>query len=208
MATAGERTPGHVASLVVTDPPNEFLHSRKDVVVHANPVPRIVSRQCHHSFDDVVVGNRRTDLRGRGRVGQQCVEGFRQLLVEDGSVGRQVVEEALQVVGHADRVEPQPEHLGMFGLFERELGQIHLVTESALGAHRRHEGLDVLCDRFLAGDELRAQARRPFAFQLRQRFPVSPVPREVDVCRIPELGVAAGKQLERQAGPVQTSFGQ
>ena len=67
VAPAGEGAPRHVAPLVVTDAPHQFLHAGQNVVVHANPVPRIVSRQGHHAFDDVVVGRRCAHLGGRGR---------------------------------------------------------------------------------------------------------------------------------------------
>jgi hypothetical protein len=98
--------------------------------------------------------------------------------------------------------------LGVLGFLERELRQIHLVAESAFGAHRRHEGLDVLRDRFLAGDELCAQPGGPVALEVGQRLPVGPIAREVDVGRIPELGVAPGEQLERQAIPVEPARGE
>ena len=194
--------------LVVADAPHQFLHPRQNVVVDANPVPRIVSRQSHHAFDDVVVRRRCAYLCGRRRIVDQRVEGFRQLLVEDLPIGGQVVEEDLHVVGDADGVEPQPEHLRVFGLLERELRQVHLVAEAPLSPHRRHERLDVLGDGLLARDELRAQPGGPFAFQIGERFPVLSVLREVDVGGVPELGVAAGKQLERQAVPVQAARGE
>ena len=114
----------------------------------------------------------------------------------------------LQVVGHPDRVEPHAEHLRVFGLFERELRQIHLIAEATLGAHGRHEGLDVLGDRLLAGDELSAQPGGPVPFELRHRLPVGPVAREIDFGGIPEFGVASGEQLQRQAVPVEAAGGE
>ena len=114
----------------------------------------------------------------------------------------------VQVVGHPDRVEPHAEHLRVFGLLERELRQIHLVAEATFGAHGRHERLDVLGDRFLAGDELSAQSGGPVPFEFRHRLPVGPVAGEVDVGRIPEFGVAPGEQLQRQAVPVEAAGGE
>ena len=111
----------------------------------------------------------------------------------------------MQVVGHPDGVEPHAEHLRVLGFLERELRQVHLVAEPALGPHRRHERLDVLGDRFLACDELGAQSGGPVAFEVGQRLPVGPVAREVDVGGIPELRVAAGEQLQRQAVPVEAA---
>ncbi len=114
----------------------------------------------------------------------------------------------LQVVGHSDRIEPHAEHLRVFGLLERELRQIHLVAEATFGPHRRHEGLDVLSDRLLAGDELSAQSGGPVPFEFRQPLPVGAVAREVDIGRIPEFGVAPGEQLQRQAVPVEAAGGE
>ena len=111
----------------------------------------------------------------------------------------------MQVVGDPDGVEPQAEHLGVFGLLEGELRQVHLVAQPSLGPHRAHERLDVLGDRFLAGDELGAQPGGVVAFAVGERLPVGPVAGEVDVGGIPELGVAAGEQLERQAVPVEAA---
>ena len=54
----------------------------------------------------------------------------------------------------------------------------------------------------------RAQPGGPVAFQVGQRFPVLPVAGEVDVGRIPELGVAPGEQLQRQAVPVEAARGE
>ena len=96
----------------------------------------------------------------------------------------------------------------MLGLFEGELGQVHLVAQPSLFPHRGHERLDVLGDRFLAGDELRTQAGGEIAFVLVQSLPVGTVPREVDVGRIPEFRVATGEQLERQAVPVEPASSQ
>ena len=109
----------------------------------------------------------------------------------------------MQVVGDADGVEPHAEHLGVLGLLEGELRQVHLVAQPSFGPHRGHERLDVLGHRFLAGDELRAQSGGVVAFVVGQPLPVGAVAGEVDVGRIPELRVAAGEQLERQAVPVE-----
>ena len=96
----------------------------------------------------------------------------------------------------------------MFGLLERELRQVHLVAEATLGPHGRQERLDVLGHRLLAGDELSAESGGPLAFEVRQCLPVGPVAGEVDVGRIPELGVAPGEQLQWQALPVEATRGQ
>ena len=96
----------------------------------------------------------------------------------------------------------------MFGLFERELRQVHLIAEATFGAHGRHEGLDVLGHRFLAGDELRAQPGGPVPFELRQGLPVGSVAREIDIGRIPEFGVATGEELQREAVPVEAACGE
>ena len=114
----------------------------------------------------------------------------------------------MQVTGHADRVEPQPEHLDVLGFLERELRQVHLVAQPSLGAHCGHERLDVFGHRFLTGDELRAQPDGVIALGIRQLLPVLPVLREVDIGRIPELGVAAGEELQRQAVPVEAAGNQ
>lgn len=124
------------------------------------------------------------------RIGRQGVEATRQFVVEHLPVGGQVVEIAVQVVGHPDGVEPHAEHLGVFGLLERELREIHLVAQSSLGPHRGHERLDVLGDRLLAGDELRAQPGGIVAFDIRQLLPVRPVAGEVNIGGIPELCVS------------------
>src|ERR1700757_1210896 len=93
----------------------------------------------------------------------------------------------------------------MFGFLERELRQIHLIAEAPLGPHRASEGLDVLRYRFLARNELRAQPEGEVTFDIRQLLPVRAVAGEVDVGRIPELGVASGKKLQWQAVPVQSA---
>jgi hypothetical protein len=54
-----------MASLVVTDAPDQFLHAGKNAAFHADLVPRIVSRQGHHPFDDVVIHCRRPNLGSR-----------------------------------------------------------------------------------------------------------------------------------------------
>ena len=111
----------------------------------------------------------------------------------------------MQVVGDADGVEPHAEHLRVLGFLERELRQIHLVAQPTLGPHCGHERLNVLGHRFLAGNELGAQPGGVVAFVVRQPLPVRAVAGEVDVGRIPELRVAAGEQLERQAIPVESA---
>lgn len=100
----------------------------------------------------------------------------------------------MQVVGESYRVHPQPENLHVFCLFEAELAQVHLVAEATFGGHRGHERLEVLGDGFLAGDELRAQARHAALFVRGEVLPVFGVSAEVDVCRVPELGVALVEQ--------------
>ena len=114
----------------------------------------------------------------------------------------------MQVLGDADGVEPHPEHLGVLGLFEGELRQVHLVAEPSFCPHRGHERLDVLGHRFLAGDELGAQPGGVVAFVVGQPLPVGAVAGEVDVGGIPEFRVAAGEQLQRQAVPVEPARGQ
>ena len=153
------------------------------------------------------VAEARTCAAGEGSV-DSASQRLRKLFVEHLPVGRQVVQIVLQVVGHPDRVEPHAEHLGVFGLLERELRQVHLVAEATFGPHGRHERLDVLGDRFLAGDELSAQSGGPVPFEVRHGLPVGPVAGEVDVGGIPELGVAPGEQLQREAVPVEAACGE
>ena len=99
----------------------------------------------------------------------------------------------MQVIGDPDGVEPQTEHLRVFGFLERELRQIHLVAQASLGPHRGHEGLDVLSHPFLAGNEYGAEAGSDVAFAIRERLPVRAVAGEVDVGGIPEFRVASGE---------------
>lgn len=112
----------------------------------------------------------------------------------------------MQVVADADCIKPEPEDLCVLCLFKGELRQVHLVTESPLGAHGRHERLDVLGHRLLAGDELRAEPGRIVTFPIGERVPVRPVAREVDIGRIPKFRIAADEQLERQGIPVKPSL--
>ncbi len=112
----------------------------------------------------------------------------------------------MQVLGDADRVEPQAEGLGVLGLLEGELGQVHLIAQTSLGAHRLHEGLDVLRHRLLARDEQAAEGLDEELFVLAQLRPVPRVLGEVDVRRVPELLVAAHEELERQRLPVETAL--
>ena len=99
----------------------------------------------------------------------------------------------MQVVGDADGVEPHAEHLDVLGFLERELRQIHLVAQPAFDPHRGHERLNVLRHGFFAGDELGAQPGGVVAFVVRKPVPVGAVAGEVDVGRVPELGIAAGE---------------
>ena len=93
----------------------------------------------------------------------------------------------------------------MFGLLEGELRQVHLVAQPPLGPHRRHERLDVLGDRFLAGNELGAQPGGVVAFTVGERLPVRAVAGKVDIGGIPELCVAAREQPQRHAVPVEAA---
>jgi hypothetical protein len=93
----------------------------------------------------------------------------------------------------------------VLGFLERELHQVHLVGEAALVAHRRHERLNILGDRFLTGDELRAQPPGKVALEVRQGLPVGAVAREVDIGGILELRVATGEELHREAVPVEST---
>jgi hypothetical protein len=141
----------------------------------------------------VVVGDRRPDLRGRRGIDPQRVEAVRQFLIENCAVGGHVLEVLVQVVGDADGVEPHAKHLDVLGFLERELGQVHLVAQPAFGPHRVHERLNVLGHGFLAGDELGAESGGVVAFVVRKPLPVGAVAGEVDVGRVPELRIAAGK---------------
>ncbi|EUA43074.1 hypothetical protein I552_7815 [Mycobacterium xenopi 3993] len=87
----------------------------------------------------------------------------------------------MEIVGHTHGVQPQPEHLGVLGLLERELRQVHFVAEPPFRAHRGHERLDVLGDRLFARDELRAQPGGVVALALSKRLPIVAVTGEVDI---------------------------
>ncbi len=111
----------------------------------------------------------------------------------------------MQVVLDPDRVEPHAEHLNVFGFLEGELGQIHFVAQAPLGPHRAYERLDVLGHRFLAGDKFGAQPGGIVAFVASQPLPILAVAGKIDVGRIPEFRIAAGKELQRQAVPVESA---
>jgi hypothetical protein len=114
----------------------------------------------------------------------------------------------VQVLVEADGVHPAPEHLGVLGLFETELGQVHLVAEPAGGGHGLHERLDVLRHRFLTGDELRAEVGRGTLLVGVEGLPVRGVAAEVDVGGVPELGVSLDEQAKREGIPVQPALAQ
>ena len=65
VAPAGEGAPCHVASLVVTDAPDQLLHAGKNAAFHADLVPGVVAGQRQHAFDHVVIGDGRPDLGSR-----------------------------------------------------------------------------------------------------------------------------------------------
>jgi hypothetical protein len=70
----------------------------------------------------------------------------------------------VQVLGHLDGVEPQPERQRVLGFLVDELGQVHLVGEAALGGHRGDEWLQILGHRLLTGEELCRQTGGVTAF--------------------------------------------
>lgn len=205
---AGERAPRHVPTFVVTDATHQLDHAGQDVVADADLLPGEIAGQRQHSLDDVVVRDAGADLVLRTGIRRQQAHGVRQLIVEEPAVVRVLGDVRMEIIGEADGVHPAAEHLGVFGLLEAELRQIHLVAEASLGGHRGHERLDVGGDGFLAGGELRAQEGRTAPFVVRQPGPIRRVRGEVDVGGVPEFLVALDEQAQREPVPVEPVLAQ
>ncbi|VBA46586.1 hypothetical protein [Mycobacterium attenuatum] len=82
----------------------------------------------------------------------------------------------------------------MLGPFERELGQIDLAGKLPFSPRGGHERLNVLDHGFLTGDELGAQPDGKVALAIGQPIAILALAGKVDVGRILEFRVAAGKQ--------------
>ncbi len=171
----------------------------EDVEAGADLLPGVIPpREREAALDDVVVGDAGADLIARRRIVFQSVQRLRQLLVEQTAIEGILGDEGLQVAAETDRVHPHPEDLGVFGLFETELRQVHLVAEASLGRHRPHEGLDVLGHRLFTRDELTDEIGCATALLVVQFDPVLGVPGEVDRHRVPEPCVPFDEETQRK----------
>ena len=195
-------------TFVIADVLDDLLHAGQDAAAAAHLVPAVITGEGQTALDHMVVGDRGAELIDRAGIHGQRKEAVWQFPGEDLRERLVGFDELVQIGRHAHRVEPQPKREGVFGLFIDELGQIHLIGESTLGGHRGHERLQVLGHRLLTGQELGSQHGGVLALLVSHRREVPGVLAQIDIGRVPVLGVALVEEPHREGLLAQPSGAQ